>query len=1612
MELIIKENTYNPTICLNMIVKDEEAIIVDTLKNLCQHINFAYWVIADTGSTDNTKELIRNFFEERFIPGELVEHEWKDFAYNRTKSMECAFNKTDYVLIFDADDRFVGDFKLPVPFNKDLYDLKLGKGFEWVRPLLLTNKKKWYFKGVTHEYLWAPNMANITRAVLQGDYYIEPGTFGCRSKNPTKYYDDAIVLKNAFETEKNDPTGDASLVCRYAFYCAQSYKDAGAEYYPESIHWYKKVLELNNWTQEKYYSCLKLGELYIHCNDMDNALKYLLKSSEYDNDRIEGIVDAMEILRLKGENMMVNMLYHKYKKYRQPSEFMNENKLFVTTHKYNDYIEFINSVCAFYTDDKESGYECCKQIISNNKITPDIIEVTKRNMVFYEEYMNNKKEKAEKEKAEKEKAEKAEKALEKEKEKPVVTMKEIDDTSIKNTSQPKNNIRLHLPAIPYTITNEFYSHDAFTGKVQRFAPMMRSRGFEVYHYGVETSDVDADKNIELFTKAEWNELRIKTFMFVDTKLTLEEATKKNDDPTYLVNGLSNWSSPLCIEFNRRLRIKLQEHYRSTATDIVCIPLGRSYEDALSGLNYVAVETGIGYSGSYKDYRIFESYSWLSSTLGHQQIQPPNYWFVVPYFLDTNEFKLTLTPTFKKVGFFGRIEGVKGLRVIVEIAKILPDVQFVLCGQGDPKPFLTQPNIVYKPPIHGAERSEFLGSCCAILCPSQYAEPFCAVAAEAQLCGTPVICSDHGGLVESVENFRTGLRCHTLADYCKGVQMAVDNKFDRTYIRERAVNLFDMYKLAYNYEYILKTILDVHTPGVNGWYAQKSHINLPITNAITVPVTVPVTVPEQKQRIYLFIVYFGSFPNYFQLYLDSLSINKDILTVFLVTDISNVNSYSLPSNLIHIHMTIHEVRKRISGLLVDTYQKQVEPESLVRTNYKLVDFKIVYSLLFNDILVQHNVTENDFIGWGDCDVIYGKLSNFIDFKEKYDIIGGWHGHFTAIKNNDSFKNLFKKIPDYFDLVTDNSRNYLTDEIAYREPLKAYLGENNLKMFYMNAHFCDIVPECFYSLFRPNWKHNSKNFFNSSRADKNINHLFFDKIKETLTTFNDDGTNYETTYCHLQKKQMNLPFQIYKTGFYINENSFSLVDKNTNKNNNIDSDLNTIPLNIFQTWNILELPIKMNENVELLKKENPEFTHYLFDDTMCRQFISDHFKKDVLFAFDKLKPGAYKADLWRYCVLYIHGGVYLDIKLKFSDGFKLSNFIGKEYFVSDGTYVDVNNVQKNSIYNAFMVSKKNNEILMKCINHIVLNVTTNYYGISPWEVTGPQLLGNYYDQYYKRSELVLTHCCYSSEKGRNNWIEVVKYQDRVVLEFYEGYRDEQNSMNEQHYTDLWNSNKIYNDNIIRVAVLMFYDDNIKEYGDINYKINKIYCEKYNIDLIVCKERLYKNRAPHWEKLVLTLKHITKYDYVIWIDADAFFYIDSPNITNIINNNNNVNFIFSKDIANSEITKGINSGLFIVKNTKYSIDFINKWTYDEELYIKNSLNPTFNAFQEQSVLNDMYNNNILDVQKNSIMLDYGVLQHFESNELLTLSYKPYVYHMAGKDKNMRINTSLNYYNNNIKI
>ena len=202
------------TLCLNMIVKNESEIIVNTLEKLTAKVPFDYWVIADTGSTDNTIELIENFFKEKNIPGEIFRDVWEDFGTNRTKALEYAYNKTDFLLVFDADDEIYGDFKLPEKYEYDSYNLIFGnESFKYNRMALVSNRKKWRYVGVLHEVIVAKEPVSTDN--LFGNYYVISGRTSHRNKDPKKYYHDALVLKKGFEKEIDK---DPGLASRYAFY--------------------------------------------------------------------------------------------------------------------------------------------------------------------------------------------------------------------------------------------------------------------------------------------------------------------------------------------------------------------------------------------------------------------------------------------------------------------------------------------------------------------------------------------------------------------------------------------------------------------------------------------------------------------------------------------------------------------------------------------------------------------------------------------------------------------------------------------------------------------------------------------------------------------------------------------------------------------------------------------------------------------------------------------------------------------------------------------------------------------------------------------------------------------------------------------------------------------------------------------------------------------------------------------------------------------------------------------------------------------------------------------------------------------------------------------------
>ncbi|MCC6127670.1 MAG: glycosyltransferase [Chlamydiae bacterium] len=233
------------TICLNMIVRNEAKVIRRALSSVKHKID--YWVIVDTGSTDDTKTLILE--ELKNIPGELHERPWVDFEHNRNEALELAIDKASYLLFIDADEQWI--------FSQDFDKQSLSHNFYVVknrdlnvdlyRVLLVNTQIPWRWKGVLHEEICSTQP--VQGAILPGITNYGFIRDGYRASDPERYLKDAEILEKALLNEPDN--------ARYVFFLAQSYATAGK--YQEALKNYDKRTKMGGFEPEIFWSYFSIG---------------------------------------------------------------------------------------------------------------------------------------------------------------------------------------------------------------------------------------------------------------------------------------------------------------------------------------------------------------------------------------------------------------------------------------------------------------------------------------------------------------------------------------------------------------------------------------------------------------------------------------------------------------------------------------------------------------------------------------------------------------------------------------------------------------------------------------------------------------------------------------------------------------------------------------------------------------------------------------------------------------------------------------------------------------------------------------------------------------------------------------------------------------------------------------------------------------------------------------------------------------------------------------------------------------------------------------------------------------------------------------------------------
>jgi len=357
-----------------MIVKNESKIIercLDSVKGVVDCIS-----ICDTGSTDNTKEIIEQFLKKNQIPGKVHEHKWQNFGHNRTLSAQAAqqtltelhFPLPDtYLLLLDADMLL----EIEPGFNKD--DLSADmyyvlQKYYWIsshyNTRLIRASKPWECRGVTHEY-WACKESN-NMGKLETLWIDDHDDGGCKSD---KFERDIKLLTEGLKSEPNND--------RYMFYLAQSYMCI--DQHDEAIRWYKTRIQKGGWPEEVWYSKMMIGDIYDKKDFWDNALHWYLDAYDYRPSRAEPLQKIATHYRLKSQNELAYL----FAKQGSRIPFPKDDSLFISNDVYDYKFDEELSIAAYYTQNKEEGLEAADRLILKKGVPEVTQEQAHKNLLFY-----------------------------------------------------------------------------------------------------------------------------------------------------------------------------------------------------------------------------------------------------------------------------------------------------------------------------------------------------------------------------------------------------------------------------------------------------------------------------------------------------------------------------------------------------------------------------------------------------------------------------------------------------------------------------------------------------------------------------------------------------------------------------------------------------------------------------------------------------------------------------------------------------------------------------------------------------------------------------------------------------------------------------------------------------------------------------------------------------------------------------------------------------------------------------------------------------------------------------------------------------------------------------
>lgn len=382
---------------LTQIMKNEAHVITRMLNSIKSIVDIV--CLIDTGSTDNTIEVVKNWGQENNIETHVFERPFDNFENSRNYSIQMAREVTkdrgnDYWGFWlDADEtiEILPTFNKS-GINKDLYMFNTYINvMKYTRNECFKLDKPFRFYGPVHEFIVCDDR-NITSGLMEGiNVRVQMDGGSWQGNIPEKYKSHAVTLERYIDTNRQDP--------RWVFYTAQSYHDSACipdnreeneERLRRSMKYYKeRISRTDGYPEEIFYSQFRVGTIMRVLEEPWHlTMNEFLKAYSMDPLRAEPIKAIIDYYLAVGEwhnaylfSKFAKLNFHQKNPYPQRLLFVDES-LYIWK------ILEVHAAACFYTGRKDEAKQTYQEMVKISReqpqyFTPEDMQKIQMNAVHF-----------------------------------------------------------------------------------------------------------------------------------------------------------------------------------------------------------------------------------------------------------------------------------------------------------------------------------------------------------------------------------------------------------------------------------------------------------------------------------------------------------------------------------------------------------------------------------------------------------------------------------------------------------------------------------------------------------------------------------------------------------------------------------------------------------------------------------------------------------------------------------------------------------------------------------------------------------------------------------------------------------------------------------------------------------------------------------------------------------------------------------------------------------------------------------------------------------------------------------------------------------------------------